>query len=494
MAQKSQFGIADILLVGLILALAAGLRTGYLVRCADNASQAGAFQVQDSPPPLHDVPSGTTFRAQSAPTELDALVENLSTSRWFGSLAPFAPREEKTAHTAPGYPWLLSLLSPLTRGGDLDLLVRWLQCGLGTLTVGCYYLLALRVFGSRTVACFTGILCACHPFWILNTAAINDGVLTTFLLAFCCLMGARASATSGPFASFLFGLTLAGLSLVRAAMLPFAFVALLWFLLRSRKLERGWLCGLLAFLGMANGLAPWTLRNFQTFNEPVPIVNTAFLHLWMGSNALANGGPQSEEQLLEALVKQRREKDAANASTVETLRKELESKTSQSERYRTFARPVGEAIRAHPGRFLENRLQAAICFLLGEQWLAERRMARRTASADELPRWMVRYHEAILQGTVLLMLGLGLLGWRWTARWQHDAMPTVLALIWVPLPYVLTHAEVLSGPRLPLDGILLLYTAFALGCLCPGLARYLFDGTAGLGPTDRNAAHARRRA
>jgi hypothetical protein len=46
-----------------------------------------------------------------------------------------------------------------------------------------------------------------------------------------------------------------------------------------------------------------------------------------------------------------------------------------------------------------------------------------------------------------------------------------LAAIWIPLPYVLSHAEALSGPRLPLDGVLLCYAAFALACLLPAHGR-----------------------
>src|ERR1700722_9980423 len=38
-----------------------------------------------------------------------------------------------------------------------------------------------------------------------------------------------------------------------------------------------------------------------------------------------------------------------------------------------------------------------------------------------------------------------------------------LAMLWIPLPYILTHAEHFSGPRLPLDAVLVCYTAFVLG-------------------------------
>ena len=73
---------------------------------------------------------------------------------------------------------------------------------------------------------------------------------------------------------------------------------------------------------------------------------------------------------------------------------------------------------------------------------------------------------------------LGLLGWRWSYGWRRLAMPASLALIWVPLPYLFGHAEALHGPRLPLDGVLLCYAAFALMCMTPTVGGFLFHGPA----------------
>jgi hypothetical protein len=81
----------------------------------------------------------------------------------------------------------------------------------------------------------------------------------------------------------------------------------------------------------------------------------------------------------------------------------------------------------------------------------------------------------VLEITLLVLVILGLLGWRWTYAWRSSAMPSSLAMIWVALPYILSHAEALSGPRLPLDGVLLCYAAFALACLLPG-RRQLWAG------------------
>jgi hypothetical protein len=84
-----------------------------------------------------------------------------------------------------------------------------------------------------------------------------------------------------------------------------------------------------------------------------------------------------------------------------------------------------------------------------------------------------------LQIALLAMLLLSFLGWRWSYGWRHESMPAALAMVWVSLPYLLSHAERLSGPRLPLDGVLLTYAAFALACCLPGMGRDLLDGARG---------------
>jgi hypothetical protein len=46
-------------------------------------------------------------------------------------------------------------------------------------------------------------------------------------------------------------------------------------------------------------------------------------------------------------------------------------------------------------------------------------------------------------------------------------------VLFIPLPYLLSHAELLSGPRLPLDGVLLCFAGFAAPPLIPGFGRDL---------------------
>ena len=85
------------------------------------------------------------------------------------------------------------------------------------------------------------------------------------------------------------------------------------------------------------------------------------------------------------------------------------------------------------------------------------------------------------------MLLLGFLGWRWSFAWQAELMPSSLALVWIPLPYLFGHAESLSGPRLPLDGVLLTYTALTLACLfVPAWHRVIGDSESGEGSLEKS--------
>jgi 4-amino-4-deoxy-L-arabinose transferase-like glycosyltransferase len=439
MAPMRRFGLVDFLLLALVLLTAGGVRAYYLIACADSGRSAGPLLVQDRQEPAPG----------ESESELDHLTHNIQAASDFKSTAPLSPGEEETAHASPGYPWLLGLLGKVMADPDqLRMTVRWAQCGLGALTAALYFLFARRAFRNTAVGLLAGLLCALHPFWVVDTAAIDDGVLTSFALALVLFFGARGSQTAGPFASLLYGLSLAGLALVRAALLPFAFVGLCWFLWRSRSLARGWLCALLAFLGFVNGLVPWTIRNWQEFHEPVPIVDSAYFHLWMGNNPTANGGPVSVND------------DAA----LSPERRDQLKGYPQVHRYEQMGKNTWEHIASHPGETVQCRLQAMECFVLGARWEKHQ---------YPVSEWDCK---PVFQGTLLGMLLLGLLGWRWSYGWRKESMPASLAVIWIPLPYILSHAEYLSGPRLPLDGVLLCYAAFALLCLVPGLGRRLLDG------------------
>jgi hypothetical protein len=442
----AHFGIRDVLMLVGVLALALTARAGYLLTCADDPRQPPPLQVQDAQTAIT-----LDHAARILTTDRDQLVDNVRDHHWFGSQAPLADLEEKTAHVSPGYPWLISWLASWQNDAAVTTgIVRWAQCTLGVLTAGLYFLFARLLFGSSFVGFLAGLLTAIHPFWIANIAEIQDGTLASFLLACCLTLGTAASQRGRPAASLFFGLALAGLALVRAALVPYTFVACLWFLLRCRTLPRGWLCALLAFLGFANGLSPWMVRNVMVFGDVLPITDSMYLHLWVGNNSLSRGGPQDELTLRRSLPPAR----------LEALRAEVD----QPRRYGRLAEDVLASVQADPAGTVEKRLRSGVCFVFGQAWMAEDALSRANIG---LPAWLGDCWPAALRVSLLVMLVLGLLGWRWSYGWKRQTNLASLALLWIPLPYLLGHAERFSGPRLPLDGVLLSFAAFALVWMLP---------------------------
>jgi hypothetical protein len=446
-----RFGPLDFVALLIVLAVAGTARVGYLIVYCDSAANAGPLAVEDVSPVLDDLPPGTKLRGREHATELDALIHNVKENNWFGSFAPFSAREEATAHVAPGYAYLLGFAARYAPEESFDRLVRWTQAGLGTLTALFVFLFGRRVFRSLFVGTLAGLFMAAWPFAVIDTAALADGTLATFLLSAGLWLGARAGTTGGPLASLLFGLTLAGLALTRAALLPYAVLCLAWLLVTTRDQSSGWVSALVAFLGFVAGLAPWTVRNYQTFNEPVPIVSSSYYELWVGNNPAATGGPVDEAML---------EKVPGP---------DLAAIASQPDRYATLARKIAQEAQDAPTATVQRRVNALLYFLFGQHWFTNQRLA------DPLTSGGLDHAELILASSLLGAFLFAFLGWRWSFPYKREMIPASLAVIWLPLPYILGHAMGLHGPRLPLDPVILCLAAFALACFVPGVSRSLLE-------------------
>ncbi len=240
--------------------------------------------------------------------------------------------------------------------------------------------------------------------------------------------------------------------------MPFAVIAFLWFLLQCRELRAGWFFALLAFLGFGNGLAPWAVRNFREFGEPVPVADSALLHVWMGNNPEATGGPLDESSLRKSLPPERL--------------KALLAEPNQAARYAALGEDICREVTNDPGAFAGRRLWAGLMFVLGENWFTGKTLAKTNfASGAITPEWVGAEGEGALRFSLLVLLIGGFIGWRFSFGWRKQARLATLAALWVPLPYLLTHGDVLSGPRLPLDGVWICLTAFAIACCFRGVRR-----------------------
>lgn len=404
---------AELALLLLVVALAAGLRVYYLGTLADDGR---------GPEPM---------RVQEAPSEsFTVLIKGLSQGRGFvnGSDRP-------TADVAPLYPWLISQLSRTAEEPALLFeRTRWLQCGLGALTAGLLFLFARQAFHSLATATLAGLLAAVYPFWIVASAEIGDGVLAAFFVALSLYLFARSRCEEFG-ASWLLGLALAGMALTRAALLPYALVSLLAFLNCCRSRPGRSVPALLAVFGFASGMAPWALRNYEAFHDIIPVVETTYLHLWIGNHPGATGGPVSDGVPADPAAR---------------------------------ATEVSSTIANEPAATLQRRLWAGLAFLVGDAWLREQRLFDGVADAA-MPEETRHFFERALPASLLLLFALAFLGWRWSYGSRDDMAAATLAVVFIPLPYVLGHAERLSGPRLPLDGVLLCLASYAVIWVIAGL-------------------------
>lgn len=448
MTELRSFKLIDWILWLLVLAAAAGARSWYVTELLgkDPAAPDAAWHVQEPPQP-----SGTLT---------DRLVAKMNDSGvlpGFAGTPPFAAKESATAFWSPGYPVLRSLLEKNLQSYVADKpnpqaaahgLVRWVQVGLGSLAAALYFAVGRRAFHSRLVGLLAGLLCAVNPFWVINVGELNDGTLTSFLLAFSLALGVRAGQQGGPLTSLLYGVALAALSLTRAALLPFAVVALLWFFLRSRTLKGGWLGAIVALLGFAGGIAPWIVRNHQEVHDIIPIVDSAGWDIWIGNNPHATGGPLDQKM----------------ESQWSAERKQQLAEVPEGRRYIHLLEDARSEAIDNPTATCKRRLAALVYFFVGSS-AAEGKGVIVSEGSQAAPAWL----DPVLYGTLLLTVILGFVGWRWSFGWRYQSGPLALAVFWIPLPYILSHAELLHGPRLPLDGPLMCLVALTVVCLIPGI-------------------------
>jgi hypothetical protein len=536
------FRFLDWLLFLLVVAGAAGTRAWYLKEFATTEGQAVGsapadlvWRVQENEDALFDplvdrmktdVLSG--FKAVAPLSKLDE--KELSATAQIEPLYPlYRVGVEKLAELA-------SKDDPDSKRMQI---YRWMQLALGSLACGFMFALARKAFSSALVGLLAGGFCAVHPLWIINVAETNDGVLVSFLLAWTLALGVRVGQSGGVLSACLYGVFLAALALARAAMLPFTVVALLWMLLRSRHLQGGWMAALLAFLGYACGVSTWTVRNTQEFKQPIPIVSTAIYHLWIGNNPQATGGAMTTQEIEDTLQNL---PDTRSDAKESNRLKELQEIKPEQTRYNSLATDIIEHVRAKPLLTAQRRFQAARDFFFtdslftpiqvdksdppslisipqpgpvsaepnlqvekpnpkpeekpggesqdnpevkpeekpGEAKPEEKpeskpKPAFKSAEVRKPEPWMPYYFYGVMAGATVLCL----LGWRWSYAFRVSSQPLQLAILFIPLPYIVGHAGTLHGPRLPLDGPLLVLAAVGFMGLLPWIGGNVLRGRVG---------------
>lgn len=164
--------------------------------------------------------------------------------------------------------WEIVLAGANLLGGDGYLSHRLVGAVLGTITVALIGLLGRRLAGDAVGLAAAGLAAVYPMLWGADVSLMSETLYGVFLV------GALLAATARR--PVLLGVLLALAALTRGealALLVLLVVPLFW---------REWRSVALAFAAFAIVLAPWTVRNLVTFEEPVLISSNAN-GIWAGS-------------------------------------------------------------------------------------------------------------------------------------------------------------------------------------------------------------------
>jgi len=366
--------------------------------------------------------------------ENGTIAQNIIAGRGFSGGAHLGP-EAPTAFMAPFYPFFLAFfykLFPETR----FIVIILLQCALSALTCLLVYFIARRAFRDTGTSFFASLGIALSYFSIQIASWINVQAWTEFLLAVIVLLSLKVKEEMS-----LKGATFLGVSIALGALAEPVTIAasgplLLWLLLGggaafAKRLEIFLIAGLIACLGVA----PWTVRNYIVFKRFVPIKSQFGYVLWWGSNPNASGGLLTEK----------------GVPVPDTLDKETRAglaRMDEISRFKTLEKKALDFALEHPGRFLKLRLRSYLYFWTGQNiWLKEK----------------AAYEHPVTRPLMVLLFGLAGAGLILSIRKRRLPLPVLLPLLFYPLPYAITHADILYRYRVPIDPYLILFGAYALG-------------------------------
>ena len=214
-----------------------------------------------------------------------AYAETLANTGVYGEAIPATGAESRvvpSAHRPPLYPLLLAVL--IHRGSVLPAAVALMHMLLSVGTVWLSCLLARR-WGLGSLWWLVGLLVACDPILVYQSAQMMNETLAVFLSALCLLLLTTIRGTRAWRSSALAGGSIALAALCRPAFLAWLpWVALSQLLLRGMAWRERIVRCLALVIAAAVVLAPWVARNTRQLGWPVIMTTHGGYTLLLGNN------------------------------------------------------------------------------------------------------------------------------------------------------------------------------------------------------------------
>lgn len=326
---------------------------------------------------------------------------------WKGTFSdPYSKLETgATAHSTPVYPLLLSSFYVLLR----DRARTWLATRVMTCAIASGICAILPMVGhalglSARAAVFSGAALALFPIAPDDETEGNfENIFGTFLfVAFlAALLRLNVFLTGEKRKRFVAAVAGAGAGLVGltySALFPAAVYGVAVLLRRAGALASGWQC-LLATLGLAAVLAPWTARNALVLGSPILLRSNLGLELAVSNHEGAKAAFMSNY----------------------TRGRFTEMHPNESRRAAELCRQLGEA------EFMRRKFRQAVEWIAGNPLAFARLTAERVRmywfpTLDEGPAVQVRAWAATILGVAGILLG-------WKRHWWMRHWTVMLLLI-----------------------------------------------------------------
>lgn len=182
-------------------------------------------------------------------------------------------------HWAPGYEALLMVLFRLA--GPHPEVVRWVQIGISTATVGLVYAMAARA-GGRRAGRIAGALCAVHPSLVAFSHYLYSETLFIGLLVAAVHLLLRSPGRSRGWDLVASGVCFGLATLTRSLALFYLPLWAAWLVWRRDRAEARRVA--LAFGVCVLVVAPWTLRNAAVYGEFLLIDGTLGRTAYVATN------------------------------------------------------------------------------------------------------------------------------------------------------------------------------------------------------------------